>query len=141
MNWRNKISIILDDNSYMFHSDIGLSKKIVDKCKLKYAGSHYRMLRMPNDINTIKKYVVGKTTYKVTTSLETNRNGWVGKSYVRTVQKRLTYGSFDMVPKELRAHIDWRARRLGCFVWDFVSYSNSSQLTPKQRKANNDLRN
>ena len=136
MNWRNKIEHAISAQlSHRFPSDSAILrveiykaiKRTLNKCRLKYAGSDYRMLRMPNDINTIKKYVVGKNTYKVTTSLKTNRNGWVGESSGRTVQKRLTYDSLDMVPQELRFRIDWRARKLGYVVWDFVSYSNSSQ--------------
>ena len=137
MNWRNKIEhAIRTQLSHRFPPDSAILrveihktvKRTLNKCRLKYAGSDYRMLRMPNDINTIKKYVVGKNTYKVTTSLKTNRNGWVGESSGRTVQKRLTYDSLDMVPQKLRFRIDWRASGKDAdsyVVWEFVSFSSS----------------
>ena len=112
MNWRSRIQNAIHiqlshkfpPNSAKMRVEIHKAiKRTLDKCRLKYTGTNNAMLRMPNDINTIKKYIIGKNTYKITTSIETNRNGWVGKSTSRLVEKK---------------HYT---------LWKFVSYSNSYQ--------------
>ena len=106
MIWKDKVVNKIDGNKFAWEAK-GFSKKIIDKCRYKYAGSDFKRYRQPNDIKTMKIYNIQNNVYRITMCLQIDRTGRLGTKVFKSIQKMEIFDDFDLIP-ESSHQTDWR---------------------------------